>query len=163
MTFNDFDHREVDAGFATPCHEPVRRDGQPFCRTHEGYVRVPRQVDGKKVFKLAHRARYEAAYGSEPGVTDHLCRNRWCCNPGHLDSVDNAINVRRGDCAKVTEHDVAMIRQRAAAGQTQVSLAREFGISQSHASRIVNGLYWSDGACRHWLQRKERVPKFVSQ
>ena len=26
---------------------------------------------------------------------DHLCRNRWCVNPEHLDVVDHAENMRR--------------------------------------------------------------------
>lgn len=154
MTFNNFQHREVDAGFSTPCHEPVRRDGQPFRRDNEGYVHIPRHIDGKQRFRLAHRVRYEAAHGKPPGVTDHLCRNRWCCNPAHLESVDNAVNVRRGDCTKVTEGEVALIRVLRKEGRTVTSLAREFGLSQSHTSRIVNGLYWSDGACKHWEQRK---------
>lgn len=156
MTFNNFNHREVDAGFATPCHEPVRRDGQPYRRNHEGYVRFLPVVNGKRVAMLAHRLRYEAAHGESPTVTDHLCRNRWCCNPDHLESVDNAVNVRRGDCAKVTEGEVALIRVLyAEGGITQTALGKEFGLSQSHVSNIVNGMYWSDGPCKHWQQRKE--------
>jgi hypothetical protein len=153
MTFNNFKHREVDAGFSTPCHEPVRRDNQPFGRTHEGYVRIPRQVDGKKVFRLAHRVRHEAA-SAPAAVLDHLCRNRWCCNPAHIEAVSPAENVRRGDCTKVTEGEVALIRVLHNEGTTQVSLSHEFGLSQSHISRIVRGLYWSTGACKHWEQRK---------
>ena len=29
-------------------------------------------------------------------VLDHLCRNRACCNPEHLDPVANELNVERG-------------------------------------------------------------------
>lgn len=28
---------------------------------------------------------------------DHLCRNRACCNPHHLEPVDNRTNLMRGD------------------------------------------------------------------
>ncbi|NUP33639.1 MAG: HNH endonuclease [Streptomycetaceae bacterium] len=30
-------------------------------------------------------------------VIDHLCRNRACCNPEHLDAVTQRVNVHRGD------------------------------------------------------------------
>lgn len=46
----------------------------------------------------AHRFAYEALVGLIPeGLTlDHLCRVRSCVNPGHLDPVSIADNVRRG-------------------------------------------------------------------
>lgn len=52
-------------------------------------------VDGKNV--LAHRWAYEY-YVAEipPGLTlDHLCRNRWCVNPYHLEPVPQSVNARR--------------------------------------------------------------------
>jgi hypothetical protein len=47
---------------------------------------------------LAHRWAYEALVGLIPeGLQlDHLCRNRGCCNPAHLEPVTNAENQRRG-------------------------------------------------------------------
>jgi hypothetical protein len=48
---------------------------------------------------LAHRALYECFAGPIPdGLTiDHLCRNRRCVNPGHLEAVSMRENVLRGD------------------------------------------------------------------
>lgn len=52
-------------------------------------------VDGK--LRVAHRLVYEEMRGPIPeGLTlDHLCRNRPCVNPDHLEPVTREENVRR--------------------------------------------------------------------
>lgn len=48
--------------------------------------------------KLTHRFIYEYYYGQIcPDLTiDHLCRNRTCVNPLHLEQVTQQINASRG-------------------------------------------------------------------
>lgn len=59
-----------------------------------GYGRF--NVNG--VAHLAHRWAYETLIRSIPAplVVDHLCRNRQCCRPAHLDIVDTRTNLARG-------------------------------------------------------------------
>jgi HNH endonuclease len=48
--------------------------------------------------RSAHRIGYELYVGPIPeGMTlDHLCRNRMCVRPDHLEPVSNTVNVLRG-------------------------------------------------------------------
>jgi hypothetical protein len=47
---------------------------------------------------VAHRVAYEIYRGPIPEglVLDHLCRNRQCVNPSHLEAVENRTNILRG-------------------------------------------------------------------
>jgi hypothetical protein len=93
--------------------------------------------------QYAHRAMYEQEVGPIPtGMTvDHLCRQRDCLRPEHLEPVHLATNLRRGLQAKLTEEDVRDIRA-APASITTKDLAAEYGISPSQMSRVRRGLRW---------------------
>jgi len=53
----------------------------------------------KNKAKLVHRFSYEWHVGPIPPSLqiDHLCRNRACCNPAHLEAVTGRVNVLRGN------------------------------------------------------------------
>lgn len=104
----------------------------------------------------AHRAAWIAARGPIAGglVVCHRCDNRACCELSHLflgTTQDNTADMMakgrsaRGEHnarAKLTAAQVVEIRRRAATGETQVSIAADFGVRSASISYILNGRNW---------------------
>ncbi|RTE91923.1 HNH endonuclease [Bradyrhizobium sp. LVM 105] len=91
-----------------------------------------------------HRLSYQLSNGSIPlGMhVLHECDNRRCVNPGHLFIGTNADNmadkVSKGrQSRKLSDEDVLAIRS--AKGIPQHALAKQYGVDQSHISRIRSG------------------------
>lgn len=70
-------------------------------RDVDGYGRA--WVPGLRRITRAHRAFYEVFVGPIPDglQIDHLCRNRCCVNPGHLEPVTAQENIRRSEGIQV--------------------------------------------------------------
>lgn len=68
------------------------------CRHTAGYGVIGR--GGKRGgMAYAHRVTYEFFIADIPEELqiDHLCRNRACCNPWHLEPVTRRVNLIRGE------------------------------------------------------------------
>jgi hypothetical protein len=126
-------HFDVDP--ASGCHVWKRY------RQEKGYGRCRH---GGKV-RFAHRVAWEGAHGPvPPGLQlDHLCRNRACINPAHLEPVTNAENQHRGVRSPLDHADVRRIRDLPG---SSYALAREFGVDASTIQRIRRGVSWGDVA-----------------
>lgn len=81
----------------------------------------------------AHRFAYELLVGKVPdGLTlDHLCRNRACVNPAHLEPVTGRVNTLRG------------------IGLTAIN-ARKTHCLRGHEYTPENTRYRPDGSRRCW-------------
>lgn len=78
----------------------VSKDSQSGCWDWQGRVSGKRsypQISVGGVQTMVHRITYEELVRPlEPGETiDHLCRNRMCVNPEHLEAVSLRDNVKR--------------------------------------------------------------------
>ena len=105
-------------------------------------------------FKVAHRWLWEQLYGPLPDCLelDHLCRNRICTNPDHLEPVTHLENVRRG-----VTGEVARARQ----------LVKTH-CPQGHAYDEINAHFSKDGrrycrACSRESMRQKRAVLFPNR
>ena len=78
----------------------VNKDGECWVWYHAdrtGYGRYTFWTGEKTRSIMAHRVSFFLTHGEWPnGVLDHLCRNRLCVNPDHLEDISNRENILRG-------------------------------------------------------------------
>lgn len=114
-----------------------------------GYGRVG--LNNKTI--STHKAMFEMFKGPVPSgmFLCHHCDNPKCCNPDHLFLGTQADNMK--DCAKKKRHvfgersklaklsnsDVAKIRQLVSEGVSQKDVAKMFNVSVSNISKIMTG------------------------
>jgi len=110
--------------------------------------------------RKAHREAYRLTHGDFDTALDicHSCDNPPCCNPRHLWAGTHAENImdaarkgrlntatgERHSQAKLTWETVRLIRARVAAGDSQGSLAREYGVSQVCIHFVVTRATWAN-------------------
>jgi len=67
-----------------------------------GIFGIGSRADGSRRTIHAHRWIYEQTYGKAPANydIDHICHNRTCVRPDHLEAVTHKTNMERGDLSK---------------------------------------------------------------
>lgn len=100
----------------------------------------------------AHRAAWLIEHGPIPAgkVVCHRCDNPRCVRPSHLwlgtpreNTRDAAAKGRLAKPnAKISAHDVRIIRRRFAAGERSSDIAIDFGISRDQVTNIGAGRSW---------------------
>lgn len=100
-----------------------------------------------RVYFQAHRLMYILHRGpiAERDL-DHLCRNRACVNPDHLEPVTHRENMRRGPRVRLTPERVQLIHELADRGFSQRQIGRLLTVDHSTVCRVLAGQRWSEYA-----------------
>jgi hypothetical protein len=137
--------------------EKVKTDGSSGCWLWEGKTHPSGygffNANGRKIY--AHRYPYEYLNGPVPPSLelDHVCENKACIRPDHLDPVTHAENMRRAGLrgawsgernsqAKRTELEVEVIKRAHELGAPVKDLARIFNIPLRSVYYIIKRENW---------------------
>lgn len=111
-----------------------------------GYAMFTPIHGGPKV--MAHRYAYEALVQPIPDemTIDHLCRNRACCNPAHMEVVTRGENSTRGGGLQVANQ-----RRTEAA---ELACKNGHPRTPEHATREASSGSWRCRTCRNEKRRR---------
>lgn len=109
-----------------------------------------------------HRFSWEINVGKIPdGMTiDHLCKNRACVNPGHMEMVSRRLNAHRISSPGATQEQLDLrnseILRLRSEGKTIKEIAPEMGMPASTIRSVIHRE-------KVYLSRKEKRPAGVNQ
>lgn len=128
---NEYEIR--DAGYKTPCWIWQRSMRRAYGVGWE---------HGKNI--SAHRLMYRRHKGDIPDGLhlDHLCRNRACVNPDHLEPVTCKENIVRGLSTKLNRFVVDDIRNLVMEGTPKKTITSFYGISKSYLNMVLRRAVW---------------------
>jgi hypothetical protein len=109
---------------------------------HDGYIRIYQGKDNVKRYKMLHRMAWEKYKGDIPEgyEIDHMCRNRKCCNPEHLQLLgisEHKVKTNKERYAERIEGVIHAIQE--GYGVKQISEA--FGVTVNYVNRYKRKLH----------------------
>ena len=109
-------------------------------RRSDGYFRKEWRVDGLKVVEYFHVFIWKAHNGDIPDghEIDHICHNRACCNPNHLQSLPVIVNrAKKNVSHNILNHDEA--REYWIQSKPSIKeLSEKFTVSRMTSTRWIN-------------------------
>jgi hypothetical protein len=117
-------------------------------KNRKGYGQIGLKMEKGFRTAIAHRVFYERMVGKIPeGLSlDHLCKNKSCVNPKHLEPVTNAENQRRA--SKLSVESIYEIRSLMSGKEKKEKIARElaekYGVCQTMIYKIKHYQAWKN-------------------
>lgn len=111
-------------------------------------------VNGKP--RGAHRICYESLVAPIPRelVCDHLCRNKACVNPAHIEPVTFDVNVQRGNTPSSTRARWAKI--------THCPAGHEYSVANTYRDKLGRRYCRTCSNLRHYAAIKRRREEAAS-
>lgn len=125
---------------------------KPWINSHNGYPMVQTVIGKEQKKRTVHRMMAEAFFGPSTLAVNHKNGERsdnrienieYCTFKQNSRHAVDVLGKGRGEThsqARLTESDVLAIRS---CGLTLKQIALKYGISESHASSVRRGIFWS--------------------